>query len=84
VALTVVASATLEFSVLGDGVTTVLPVDISAEPFRVSSPIKRVTALLVSGVTDLTATRTFSGSTVTITFSAPFAGIANVSLTVLL
>lgn len=82
-ALTIVASFPVAFSVIGDGITTTLAVDVSQEPFAVSSSIKRVVDLVVTGVAGLTATRTFSGTTVTLTFSAAFVGIATVHFVVL-
>lgn len=83
-ALTLVTERNIAFEVLGDNTTTVLDIDLSQAPFQVGQDIKRVTALTVAGVGGLTAERVFTGTTVTLTFNAPFTGIANVRMTVLL
>lgn len=83
-ALIVVASFPVAVVVLGDNATTTLDVDISQDPYNIQGTIKRVQDLTVTGVVGLTATRTFSGSTVSLTFSAPFVGNAFVHFSALI
>jgi hypothetical protein len=83
VALTIVAAFPVLFSVIGDNINVTLDVDVTQDPYNVVGTIKRVQDLVVTGIPGLTATRVFTTNIVTLTFSAPFTGIANVRFTVL-
>ena len=82
-ALTLATPQTFRFGVIGDNVNTVIVVDLANDPFNLRNAILRVTDLVVSGIVSLTATRTFSGTQVTLTFSGPWVGVAFVTITVL-
>jgi hypothetical protein len=83
-AITIATPVTFSFNVIGDGSSTVVAIDLGAEPFNLALPIQRVTVLslvvLLGAV--VTATRAFVGTVLTLTFSAP-PGLVSVNVTVL-
>lgn len=82
-ALIIVASFSVSFRVIGDNVTTILDLDVSQPPYNIPGTIKRVPDLIVEGIPGLTVGKTFTNSVVTLTFSAPFVGVAAVRMVVL-
>jgi hypothetical protein len=83
-ALTIVTPVPIAFSVVGDNIATTVDVNLGAEPFNLPRNILRVPDLSVNGIAGLTVGRTFSGTTLSLTFSAPWVGIANIRGTVLI
>jgi hypothetical protein len=83
-ALLIVSPVPLAFSVVGDNVSTVIAVDLGLSPFNLPSAILRVADLSVNGIAGLTVGRSFVGTVLTLTFSAPWVGIANIRGTVLI
>lgn len=72
-AIEVVQKSQFTFDFLGDGLSTVIAIDVS------SQNIRTLLSILVTSGEGITAIGAVTGRRLTITFSAPFLGVARVT-----